>query len=94
MEWQQILAICGGISIVGGAGAWIFKVIRPAFLLEKRVTKLEENAEKDYQLLKSMEAGNKVQNRLLLSIINHQIDGNGIERMKQIRDELQDVLFK
>ena len=32
---QQILSICGAISIVGGAGAIVVKVIRPAFLLNK-----------------------------------------------------------
>lgn len=92
--WEKVLAICGGISIVGGAGAWIFKVMRPAFKLEKRVTKLEEKADKDYQLLNNLLQGNKTQNRLLLSLINHQIDGNGIERMKELREELQDEILK
>lgn len=92
--WSTILAICGGISIVGGAGAIIYKVIRPAFVMEKRVQVLEEKADKDYALLQKITEGNKLQNRLLLSIINHQIDGNGVEKMKQIRDEMQDLLFK
>lgn len=34
---QQILSICGAVSIVGGAGAVIIKVIRPAFKLSKKV---------------------------------------------------------
>ena len=43
MEYiQTILAICGGISIIGGAGAVIVKVIKPAFHLTARVQKLEE----------------------------------------------------
>ncbi len=94
MDWTQILAICGGISIVGGAGAWIYKVIRPFFLLNKRVEVLEEKADKDYRLLQKMSEGNRTQNRLLLSIINHMIDGNNIERMKETRDELTDLLTK
>ena len=47
MEYiQTILAICGGISIIGGAGAVIVKVIKPAFHLTARVQKLEEHSER------------------------------------------------
>ena len=38
---QTILSICGGISIIGGAAAVIFKWITPAFRLNKRVETLE-----------------------------------------------------
>ena len=52
MEYiQTILAICGGISIIGGAGAVIVKVIKPAFHLTARVQKLEEHSDKDYKRL-------------------------------------------
>lgn len=43
-EFVQIfLSICGGVSIVGGAAAVIFKWITPAFRLNKRVETLEEH---------------------------------------------------
>lgn len=40
---QIFLSICGGVSIVGGAAAVIFKWITPAFRLNKRVETLEEH---------------------------------------------------
>ncbi len=39
--FEQILAICGGISIIGGAGAVIYKIIHPAFKFSNRVELLE-----------------------------------------------------
>ena len=42
---QFFLSICGGVSIVGGAAAVIFKWIAPAFRLNKRVEILEDHAE-------------------------------------------------
>lgn len=43
-EFVQIfLSFCGGVSIVGGASAVIFKWITPAFRLNKRVETLEEH---------------------------------------------------
>lgn len=40
---QFFLSICGGVSIIGGAAAVIFKWITPAFRLNKRVETLEEH---------------------------------------------------
>lgn len=48
-EFVQIfLSFCGGVSIVGGAAAVIFKWITPAFRLNKRVETLEEHDRRAY----------------------------------------------
>lgn len=85
---QTLLSICGAISIVGGAGAVIIKVIAPAFKLSKRVERLETYNEKDYKRLQSLEEMQKQQSKCLAAMLNHTITGNGIENMKKIRDEL------
>lgn len=85
---QTLLSICGAISIVGGAGAVIIKVIAPAFKLSKRVEQLEIYNEKDYKRLQSLEEMQKQQSKCLAAMLNHTITGNGIENMKKIRDEL------
>ena len=85
---QTLLSICGAISIVGGAGAIIIKVVAPAFKLSKRVTQLEAYNEKDYKRLQSLEEMQKQQSKCLAAMLNHTITGNGIENMKKIRDEL------
>lgn len=90
---QQILSICGAVSILGGAGAVIIKVIRPAFELSKRVTQLEKYNQEDYKRLKSLEEMQKQQSRCLAAMLNHQITGNGIEPMKKIRDELLESII-
>lgn len=85
---QQILSICGAISIVGGAGAIVVKVIKPAFMLTKRVSQLEAYNEKDYKSIKALEEMQKQQSKCLAAMLNHQITGNGIDHMKEIRDDL------
>ena len=91
---QQILSICGAISIVGGAGAIVVKVIRPAFLLNKRVSQLEVYNDKDYKKLQSLEDMQKQQSMCLAAMLNHQITGNGIDEMKKIRDELLENIIE
>lgn len=90
---QEILAICGGISIIGGAGAVIFKILHPAFQFKNRVEKLEDHSEKDYKRLVNLEEMQKQQNKCLAAMLNHQITGNGIDNMKKIRDELLESII-
>ena len=90
---QQILAICCGISLIGGAGAVIYKIIYPALQFSNRVSQLEEHSENDYQRLKGLEEMQKQQSKCLAAMLNHQITGNGIESMKKIRDELLESII-
>ena len=80
---EQILAFCGGISIIGGAAAVIYKLIYPAFHFHKRVEVLEEHSEVDYKRLKDLEEMQKQQTKCLAAMLNHHITGNGIEAMKK-----------
>ena len=75
---QQILSICGAISIVGGAKAMAFtkKYIRPAFKISKRVEQLEAYNEKDYKRLQVLEGMQKAQTKCLAAMLNHTITGN------------------
>ena len=91
---QQILSICGAVSIVGGAGAIIVKVIKPAFVLTKRVSQLEVYNDKDYKKLQSLEEMQKQQSKCLAAMLNHQITGHGIDEMKKIRDELLENIIE
>ena len=90
---QQILAACGAISIVGGAGAVIYKVVHPAFKFKNRVEKLEDHSEKDYKRIVAIEEMQRQQSKSLAALLNHQITGNGIENMKKIRDELLESII-
>lgn len=90
---QTLLSICGAVSIVGGAGAVVVKVIKPAFKLSKRVELLEQYNQADYQRLKALEEMQKQQSKSLAAMLNHQITGNGIENMKKIRDELLESII-
>lgn len=48
---QTILAICGGISVIGGAAAVIHKWIAPAFRMNSRVEALERHDKRDYEAI-------------------------------------------
>lgn len=59
---QAILAVCGGISVIGGAVAVIHKWISPAIKLTTRVKVLEEHDKRDFEtMLNSQISGNNVE---------------------------------
>ncbi len=85
---MDILTVCGAISIIGGAIAIVWKSIKPAVDLSKKVDEIEKEREEDMHHMVEMEKLQKQIAKTLASLINHQITGNGIDEMKKLRDEL------
>ena len=54
---QTILAICGGISVIGGAAAVIHKWIAPAVKLNDRVETLERHDKRDLRPCRKLRSG-------------------------------------
>ena len=82
----QILWLIGGITAIG---AFVKLVIKPFQRLdnhESRIKVLEdatqERKQTDLFMMKSLNA-----------IVNHMIDGNGIDRLKEVRDEYQEQII-
>ena len=80
------------------AGLWgLWKIIKevrkPNQDLKDVVAKHERLLANDDQRMKEFENSNRMILQCLLVIINHDITGNGIDRMKEARDELQDYLI-
>ena len=89
----QILAFCAFVSAIWGVWKIIKEVKKPKDDLVEKVKLHDELLKKDNERLKEMETSNKLVLQCLLIIINHDITGNGIEGMKEARDELQEYLI-
>ena len=96
---EAILAAGGGIVLLGNASAVIYKIFHPAVKVKQDVEAVKQDVEelkthdqKDYEAIQHLNRMNRAQCNLLLSMMNHMIDGNGIEKMKTTRDEIQNML--
>ena len=100
----SILALAGVITTIGGAAEKITKVVKaakaPNDKQDKRITDLEEwkksvdeKLGNDNRRLNSIEAGNRVTQLALLALLDHGIDGNNVEQMRQAKEELQNHLI-
>lgn len=92
-EFMQIfLSICGGVSIVGGAAAVIFKWIAPAFRLNKQVETLEEHDRRDYESLRRIAERDSLILEVLSTMLDSQISGNNVEELKKTKQKLTNYL--
>ena len=85
---NAFLAICGGISIVGGAIAVIWKVANPAVKLGKRVEVLEGKSAKDYEAINDIKDAQSILCQGMLALIDSRLSGNNEENLKKSKDSM------
>ena len=101
VTWTTITGGLGLVVLIGNAGAYIYKVIRPALSVkeatqrhEDEIAQIKEHEKKDLEAIEELRTANRLQLRAMLSMINHMIDGNNVEAMKDTRDKIQDMLVE
>jgi hypothetical protein len=98
------LGACAVITATAGAVGVIYSIINkakaPNRVQNERLDKHEEWLKKhdalldnDNKRLKQLEDGNKIIQRALLELLKHGIDGNDVDGMRKVRDDLQQYLI-
>ena len=90
---NQILAICGFIASLWTVYKIIVELRKPSVDLRKEVESHEQKLNSDHTRLNEIEESNKMLLQCMLVIINHEITRNGIDKMKETRDMLQDYII-
>lgn len=90
---EQIVWFCSF-----AAGLWGFwKIVRelkkPSDEVKERLDNHDKFLDSDNKRLKEIEESNHMVLQCLLVLINHSITGNGVDKMKEARDQLQDFLI-
>lgn len=88
----QILWICSFIAAIWGVWKIVEEVRKPNNDLKETVEMHSELLDKDNKRLAEIEKADRMILRCMLVIINHDITGNGIDKLKETRDELNDFL--
>ena len=78
----QILWIIGGITAIGAFIKWVMTPIKKIDDHEQRISSLETHIE-------DRKAMDRYTTKALNAIVNYMIDGNGIDKLKEVRDEYQ-----
>lgn len=86
LSLAQIIWLAGGIMAIVTLIAWLMKPIRKLDDHEQRIQTLEKTVE-------NSKVTDRYITRALNAIVNHMIDGNGIEDLKKVRDEFQNEII-
>lgn len=90
--WDQLLVLAAAIVLLGN----MFKTLGTWFAPAKKLTDMvedhEEKLKNDNQRLNKQDADNQMMLKCLFVLINHDIDGNGIDKLKATREELQEYI--
>lgn len=89
-----LLKICGGIGIIYTAGNALAKIFSPYKKLEETVKKHDGYLDNDDKRLKYIEKSNKLNLKCMLALIDHEITGNGINNMSDLKKEVQEFLVE
>ena len=87
---NQIIWFCSFIAGLWGLWKIVKEARKPNDDLKAKVEKHDQLLDKDNKRLEEVEASNRMILQSLLVIINHEITGNGVEKMKTVRDSLEE----
>ena len=90
---NSVLAICGGLAILYSGISAIAKMLSPYKQLEDTVNRHNKILDNDNKRLEYMEESNKLTLKCMLTLIDHEITGNGIDGMKTLKKEINDFLL-
>lgn len=91
---NQIIWFCSFVAGLWGLWKIVKEARKPNDDLKAKVEKHDRLLDKDSKRLEAVEASNRMILQSLLVIINHEITGNGVEKMKTVRDSLEEYLIK
>lgn len=91
---NQIIWFCSFVAGLWGLWKIVKEARKPNDDLKAKVEKHDQLLDKDNKRLEAVEASNRMILQSLLVIINHEITGNGVEKMKTVRDSLEEYLIK
>ena len=89
----QIMGFCSLVAALWGIWLIVKEIKKPGSDLKRKVEEHDRLLNSDDNRLKDIEESNRMMLQSLLVIINHNITGNGIEKMKETRDQLQEFLI-
>ena len=96
--WQIFLAICGSIVTIAGAVVIIYKLYKkakqPDSERDKMMKKHERKLENCNARLNSVEDGQAVMMEAVLAILNHLIDGEHVDDLKESAKKVNSYLIK
>ena len=101
ITWAGVAAVAGGVILLWNIGEKVYKLIKPASDWKKRVdaqqTELQElrdYTDRDFETLQKIEEILKGIVASQVAIMDHMIEGNHVDKMKETRSDMMELMKK
>ena len=94
ITWEIILAIAGGIVVLYNAFKAILSAITPFKKMKDKIDKHDELLDNDNKRLFSIERSNQMLCKSMLALLDHEITGNSVDKLKNVKSEMQNYLIE
>lgn len=85
---NAFLAICGGVAVIGSAAAVVWKCVLPSINLRKRVEKLEEKSQNDYESINDIKDMQSLLVQAMIALIDNRLTGNNMDGLKKTKEDM------
>lgn len=85
-SFAQLIWLIGGITAIGAFLKWAMAPFKQIENHEQRIASLEKAEQ-------ARKATDRYTTKALNAIVNHMIDGNGIDKLREVRDEYQNEII-
>lgn len=101
ITWAGVAAVCAGIILLFNVGEKLYKILKPASDWKKRVddqqkelTELRTFTDRDYEAMQNIEEILKGIVASQIAIMDHMIEGDHIESMRETRSGMMELMKK
>lgn len=88
-----LLSLCGAVSAAGLAWSYVQRWRKPGRDLAGKVDAQAKMLDNDNRRIGELQEGNRLVIRGLMQLMEHEIDGNHVDRLREARDEMQQYLI-
>ncbi len=94
ITWELILGVAGGVVVIFNAIKAILNLANPVMSLKTKIEKHDKMLDNDNKRLNSFEKSNNMLCKSMLALLEHEITGNSVERLKKVKTEMQEFLIE
>lgn len=94
MSLNDFVYLCGAFGTVWGVFKIIKELKKPSDCMKETLRKHEQYLANDKAEIDEIKEGNKVICKSIMTMINHELTGNDVSNMREMRDELQNYLIE
>lgn len=91
--WDKLLVVAAALVLLGNAIKTVGNWVAPARRLGERIDRHDKLLSNDKERIDEMEGMLRQLCNSLKALLDHEITGNGIDRLKQARDDLDKFLI-